>query len=110
MKYLKNIYVVLGVVGIGYYLYKRKQIVKKTPKAKKSVVELEDNVSEEEIKRIAKENKVPMDLVKDVQSMSQKEIAKTILANQKSLNEEDMSNDERNHLKRMIEFLDKQLK
>ena len=111
MKYLKNPFVVIGLLGLGYYLFKRKQILKKTPKAKKSVAELEvKTISEEEVKKIAKENGVPMDLVRDVQDMSQKDIAKTILANQKTLSEEDMSNDERTHLKRMIEFLDKQLK
>ena len=42
-KYLKNRYVLIGLLGIAFYLYKRRQILKQTPKARKPIEELEKN-------------------------------------------------------------------
>ena len=66
-KYLKNAYVVLGLVGLGYYVYRRKQILKISPKkANRSVKELEEE----------KKNdiKVGQKLANDVADMSIKEL------------------------------------
>jgi len=110
MKYLKNPFVLLGIIGIGYYFVQKRKILKKTPSASKSVGEIEKKeLSEDEIKNIAKENKVPMSLIEDCEKMNKKDLARTILANQKMLNEEKMNNDERNHINKMVEYLEKEL-
>ena len=66
-------------------------------------------MSEDEIKNIAKENKVPISLIEDCNEMNKKDLARTIIANQKMLNEEKMNNDERNHIKNMVVYLEKEL-
>jgi|TARA_R100000900_G_C3250909_1_gene147296 hypothetical protein len=110
MKYLKNPFVVLGLIGIGYYFVQKRKILKKTPKAKQSVKEIDEKgLSQDEIEKRAKENKVPMSLITDCEKMNKKDIARTILANQKMLNEEKMSNDERNHILKMVDYLEKEL-
>ena len=42
MKILKNPYILVGLFGLGYFWYKRKQILKSNPKAKKPILEVED--------------------------------------------------------------------
>ena len=68
-KYLKNPYVVLGVLGIAFYLYKRNQILKQKPQAKKSVKEIEaeeeaptenTQATEEEVSNMVDEQKVSL--------------------------------------------------
>ena len=110
MKFLKNPFVVLGLIGIGYYFVQRRKILKNTPKATKSIKEIEKKgLSQEEVEKRAKENKVPMSLITDCEKMNKKDLARMILANQKMLNEQKMSNDERNHILKMLEYLEKEL-
>tara|TARA_R110000824_G_scaffold124256_2_gene282555 strand:+ start:1648 stop:1989 length:342 start_codon:yes stop_codon:yes gene_type:complete len=110
MKYLKNPFVLIGLIGLGYYFIQKKKILKKTPSASKSIDEVEKKgLSEDEIKNIAKENKVPISLIEDCNEMNKKDLARTIIANQKMLNEEKMNNDERNHIKNMVVYLEKEL-
>ena len=97
-KYLKNPYVVLGVLGIAFYIYKRSQILKHKPQAKKSVKEIEaeeeaptenTQTTEEEVSNMVDEEKVkipiPKKLKSDVKKMDKHTIKRTILTNVKLL-------------------------
>ena len=60
-------------------------------------------------KAIAKENSVPEKLVKDVLAMGKKKLARAILVNQEMLNREKMDNDERNHILKMVAYMEQEL-
>ena len=114
MKYLKNPYVVLGLIGLGYFVWKRQELKKKNKNIDKPVTEIDGSLSEEQAKSIdtkliAKENKVPEKLVIDVLQMGKKKLARNILVNQEMLNREEMSNDERNHILKMVDYMEQEL-
>lgn len=113
MKYLKNPYVLLGLIGIGYFVYKRRQLKKQNKNIDKSVTELDSSLSDDkkevDTKAIAKANKVPEKLVIDVIAMGKKKLARNILVNQEMLNREEMSNDERNHILKMVAYMEQEL-
>lgn len=106
--YLTNPYVLIGGSIIVYWFLKKREIIKANPNASKSVKALEQKRTIE-IQAIAKENKVPVKLVKDVQTMSKKKVAEMIISNQNMLNETKMSNDERKQILNMVNFLETEL-
>jgi len=106
--YLTNPYVLIGGSIIVYWFLKKREIIKATPNASKSVKALEQKRTIE-LQATAKENKVPLKLVKDVQGMSKKQVAEMIISNQKMMNTTKMSNDERNQLLNMVNFLETEL-
>jgi len=106
--YLTNPYVLIGGSIIVYWFLKKREIIKANPNASKSVKALEQKRTIE-LQATAKENKVPLKLVKDVQGMSKKQVAEMIISNQKMMNTTKMSNDERNQLLNMVNFLETEL-
>ena len=106
--YLTNPYVLIGGSIILYWFLKKREIIKANPNASKSVKALEQKRTIE-IQAIAKENKVPVKLVKDVQTMSKKKVAEMIISNQNMLNETKMSNDERKQILNMVDYLETEL-
>jgi hypothetical protein len=106
--YLTNPYVLIGASIILYWWLKKREIIKANPHASKSVTALEQTRTIE-LQATAKENKVPLKLVKDVQGMSKKQVAEMIIRNQKMINNTKMSNDEKKQLLNMVEYLEKEL-
>ena len=122
-KYLKNPYVVLGVLGIAFYLYKRNQILKQKPQATKSVEEIEEEETqtneiqpkEEEVSNMVEEEKeksvpIPKKLREDVKKMDKHTIKRTILTNQKLLKKARLEKEERQHIKNMLSYLKSEYK
>jgi hypothetical protein len=106
--YLTNPYVLIGGSIILYWFLKKREIIKANPNASKSVKALEQKRTIE-IQATAKENKVPVKLVKDVQAMSKKQVAEMIISNQKMMNTTKMSNDERKQILNMVDYLETEL-
>jgi hypothetical protein len=106
--YLTNPYVLIGASIILYWWLKKREIIKANPNASKSVKALEQKRTIE-LQATAKENKVPIKLVKDVQGMSKKQIAEMIISNQKMINSTKMSNDERKQILNMVDYLETEL-
>jgi hypothetical protein len=106
--YLTNPYVLIGGSIIVYWFLKKREIIKANPNASKSVKALEQKRTIE-LQATAKENKVPLKLVKDVQKMTKKKVAEMIISNQKMMNTTKMSNDERNQLLNMVGYLENEL-
>ena len=107
-RYLSNPLVLIGGGILILWFFKRRGIFKSNPNAFKSVKALEQN-RRLEIQAKAKENKVPLKLVEDVQKMTKKEVAQMIIDNQKMLNATKMSNDERKQILNMVDYLEKEL-
>tara|TARA_Y100000389_G_scaffold113651_1_gene110758 strand:- start:3111 stop:3491 length:381 start_codon:yes stop_codon:yes gene_type:complete len=116
-QYLKSPFVIIGALGIGYYLWKSKSTKKKavkkkaTPKlpSEKQGLDEQSSFVQENVKEVAKANNVPTKLVMDVAKMDIKKLARNILVNQRMLNRKKMSNDERNHILSMIDYMEKEL-
>ena len=106
--YLSNPLVLIGGGILVLWFFKRRGIFKSNPNAFKSVKALEQK-RRLEIQAKAKENKVPLKLVEDVQKMTKKEVAQMIIDNQKMLNATKMSNDERKQILIMVDYLEKEL-
>jgi hypothetical protein len=106
--YLSNPLVLIGGGILILWFFKRRGIFKSNPNAFKSVKALEQK-RRLEIQAKAKENKVPLKLVEDVQKMTKKEVAQMIIDNQKMLNATKMSNDERRQILNMVDYLEKEL-
>ena len=104
MKYLKNPYVIVGLIGLTYFYIQRKKLKKTNSNVDKPIDEI-DNINKDE----ARANGVPVKLVNDVKLMGKKKLARTILVNQQMLNREKMSNDERTHILKMIDYMEKEL-
>ena len=105
MKYLKNPYVIVGLLGLGYWYMQRKKLKKANSNVDKSVSELDSSETKDE----AQANGVPLKLVEDVKTMSKTKLARNIIVNQQMLNREEMSNDERTHILKMIDYMEKEL-
>ena len=100
-KYFSNPFVIIGSVGLVYYIWKRKQIMKNLPKFQKGKLNIERNLSSEE-------EDLPLDFVNDVKNMSKEEMLRTIGHNEKMLKRSDMSNKKRSGMERMLDFLAKE--
>ena len=110
IKYLKNPFIIAGAVGIAYWFTKRnKGIVEEKKSIIEKVFEKKENDKKVDLDALAKEYKVPLSLVEDAQKMEIKEVAKTIISNQKMLNESKVTNDERNQVLKMIDYLEFEL-
>jgi hypothetical protein len=106
--YLSNPFVLIGASIMLYWFLKKREIIKNNPNAYKSIKALEQE-RKIDIQAKAKENKVPVKLVEDVQKMSKKQLAEMIITNQKMLNQTKMSNDERTYILLMVEYLETEL-
>tara|TARA_Y100000004_G_C8848860_1_gene383838 strand:- start:348 stop:701 length:354 start_codon:yes stop_codon:yes gene_type:complete len=112
IKYLKNPFVLAGIVGLGVYLYKRQQILSKNPKAEKSVEELQGEVSVEEtdVEQTDSFDGVPTRLKKDVAKMDKKTLKRTIITNQKMLKRARISDKKREQIKKALNYLKQEYK
>ena len=102
MKILKNPYVLAGLLGLGYFWYKRKQILKTNPEAKKPIVEAEEKksfIADPEMIKVGKR------FVDDVRKMKTQTIQRTIATNKKMLKRARVSTERRKKIKSMLEFL-----
>lgn len=106
--YLTNPYVLIGASIVLYWWLKKREIIKANPNASKSVNALNQKRTIE-LQATAKENKVPVKLVKDVQGMTKKQVAEMIISNQKMINSTKMSNDERKQILNMVDYLETEL-
>lgn len=108
--FLSNPYVLIGGALIVYWYLSRRKILKGNPNADKSLSFIEKNsLSKIQVDATAKKYRVPKKLVKDVQQMKKKDLAQMIIDNQNMLNKTKMSNDERNHVLRMVDYLEVEL-
>ena len=112
-QYLGNPYVLIGIALIVYWYFSRKKLIYENPNLSPSINFIDGDtnksnlVNSAEIK--AKKHKVPLQLVKDCEKMNEKEIAKIIIDNQNMINKTKMSNDERNEMIKMVNFLESEL-
>jgi len=104
MKYLKNPFVIVGLLGIGYWFMQRKKLKKLNGNVDKPLDEMDSETQDE-----ARANGVPVKLVNDIKTMGKKKLARNIIVNQQMLNREKMSNDERTHILKMIDYMEKEL-
>lgn len=111
-KYLKNPYVVVGLLGIAFYLYKRNQLLKRKPSAAKSVEELEEttNFSPPVVveKKVDEDFEVPKALIRDVKKMDENKLKRTISTNIKMLKRARLSSEKKKKIKQMISYLKKE--
>jgi hypothetical protein len=101
-----NPYVLIGGALLIYWWISRKNILKANPNANTSVSSYSFNG---EISYTAKKYGVPKKLVQDARKMSKVDLATMIIDNQKMLNKTKMSNDERKHVLRMVDYLEVEL-
>ena len=106
-KYLKNTYVLLGLAGLGIYLYKRKQILEKTPEASKPIEEVETETIEEVKDNFAG---VPEKLKRDSAKMSKQTLKRTIITNQKMLKRARLSEKKRKQIIKALNYLKQEYK
>ena len=107
-KYLKNRYVLIGLLGIAFYLYKRRQILKQTPKARKPIEELEKIEEKSNFSKETKSvdpNEVGEKLVRDVEKMDNSTLKRTIETNKKMLKRAKMSTKRKDTIKEMLEVM-----
>lgn len=105
---LSNPYVLIGGALLIYWFFTRRNIIKKNKNASKSIDEL-SSFDGNQINYLCKKYGVPAKLVKDVQKMNKKELATAILDNQKMINKSKMSNDEKNTILKMIDYMEYEL-
>ena len=110
-QYLGNPYVLMGIALVVYWYFARKKLIYENPNLSPSIKFLDGDKSNfvNSAENKAKKHKVPLQLVKDCEKMNEKEIAKIIIDNQNMINKTKMSNDERNEMLKMVNFLESEL-
>ena len=104
-KYLKNKYVLIGLIGIAFYLYKRRQILKTTPKVAKPIEELEEKSNFTPKEEEVAETKVGEKFIADIEKMETPTLKRTIDTNKKMLKRAKMSSDRKENIKEMLNFM-----
>lgn len=104
-KYLENPFVVLGTLGLVYYVWNRKKIMAKLPVFKKS-----ENPSSTVKESIDKFLDIPENFRKQVEKMNVDEIKKTIKSNTEMLSRKKIGEDEKAGIERMLEYLNSKVK
>jgi hypothetical protein len=110
--YLSNPYVLIGTALLIYWYIQRRNLIRNNKNALKSIslFDSESNYSFNSfVESEARKYNVPKQLVKDAKKMSKKECAKAILDNQKMINKTKMSQDERQGVLNMVDYLEVQL-
>jgi hypothetical protein len=97
LKYAKSPYVVLGILGIVYFLYTRKQIMSNLPEFQAK-------------KQSNSFGHVPDTFKADVMKMSKSDIEKAIASNQDMLSRTKMEETERKGVELLISYLKDQYK
>jgi len=125
MNKIKNPYVIVGLLGLGIYVYKiskkKKKLIKKTTTKKeetkdeplKPVVNTEkqqktkNKITEMSAEEFADKFKIPVKFVLDTEKLTTKEKAEIVVANVETLNKQTkMTGDERQTLIRMVNYLE----
>jgi hypothetical protein len=111
-KYLSNPFVLAGLVGLGFYLYKRKELLIEQPEAKKSVKELETDsiLPTTETEQEDSFDGVPKDLKRDAREMDSQTLKRTIITNQKMLKRARLSDKKREQIKKALNYLKREYK
>jgi hypothetical protein len=110
--YLSNPYVLIGTALLIYWYIQRRNLIRNNENALKSIslFDSESNYSFNSfVESEARKYHVPKQLVRDAKKMTKKECAKTILDNQKMINNTKMSNDERQGVLNMVSYLESKL-
>jgi hypothetical protein len=103
MKALKNPYILLGLLGLAYFWYQRKNIIKANPKAKKPLDEIEEEAQvEPDMRTIGKK------FVEDVRNMDNKTLQRTIATNKKMLKRTRLPIEEKESIENMIDYLNEE--
>lgn len=110
--YMSNPYVLIGGALLIYWFIQRRNLIRANENSIKSLALLDNENSSSFnafVESEARKYKVPTQLVKDAKKMSKKECAKAILDNQKMINKTKMSQDERQGVLNMVDYLEVQL-
>ncbi|HAI44135.1 MAG TPA: hypothetical protein DCM40_41555 [Maribacter sp.] len=108
-KYLKNPFVIAGIVGLAFYLYKRKQILSANPEASKPIEETGET-QEVSVEETDSFDGVPTRLKKDVSKMDKQTLKRTIITNQKMLKRARISDDKRKQIQKALDYLKREYK
>ena len=109
-QYLSNPFVLLGIGVLAYWYFTRRKLLRENPNINPSIRFIDGNsnfIGNAQSK--AKKHNVPLQLVKDVEKMNKKEVAKMIISNQQMVNNTKMSNDERHQILNMVSYLEFEL-
>jgi hypothetical protein len=106
-KYLKNPYIIIGLVGLGFYFWKRNQILKAQPNAEKTIEELSTDSEDVETDNFSG---IPDKLKRDTKEMDKQTLKRTIITNQKMLKRARMSDKKRNQIKLALKYLKQEYK
>ena len=97
-KYITNPFILIGTVGVIFYIWQRKKVLKNLPTYKKGKLDIGTN-------NLSPENDLPEEFVNDVKKMSKEKILRTISHNDKMLERAKMSDKKRAGMERMLDFL-----
>ena len=123
MNKLNNPYVIVGLLGLGIYVYKiskkKKSLISKQkskkldtketlkPVENKKVVKPKNKITEMSAEEFAAKFKIPVKFVLDTDKLTTKEKAEIVVANVETLNKQTkMTGDERQTLIRMVNYLE----
>tara|TARA_R110000824_G_scaffold360986_1_gene548746 strand:+ start:75 stop:458 length:384 start_codon:yes stop_codon:yes gene_type:complete len=114
--YLKNPYVVIGLIGIAFYIYKRQQFLKDSQKeVEPEEVEPEevetfiDEVEPDEVEPDEEEElKVGNKFITDVEKMDNKVLKRTMETNKQMLKRAKMSSKRKEMIKDMLSYMKKE--
>lgn len=109
-QYLSNPFVLLGIGVLAYWYFTRRKLLRENPNINPSIRFIDGNsnfIGNAQSK--AKKHNVPLQLVKDVEKMNKKEVAKMIISNQQMVNNTKMPNDERHQILNMVSYLEFEL-
>ena len=110
-QYLSNPFVLIGIGALVYWYFSRRTLLRENPNINPSIRFIDGEQSNfiGNAQTKAKKHNVPLQLVKDVEKMNKKEVAKMILSNQEMCNKTKMSNDERHQILNMVSYLEYEL-
>jgi len=99
-EYLRSPYIIIGVIGIVYYLYKRNILVNKINKEIIPALS-SNNQAQTELKN----NDVPTEFKKDVQKMSFSEMKKNVTQNERLIAEKKLKPKEEKQVAKMVKYV-----
>lgn len=110
-QYLSNPFVLLGIGVLAYWYFTRRKLLRENPNINPSIRFIDGESSNfiGNAQSKAKKHNVPLQLVKDVEKMNKKEVAKMIISNQQMVNNTKMPNDERHQILNMVSYLEFEL-
>lgn len=110
-QYLSNPFVLIGIGALVYWYFSRRTLLRENPNINPSIrfIDTESNNFIGNAQSKAKKHNVPLQLVKDVEKMNKKEVAKMIISNQQMINNTKMPNDERHQILNMVSYLEFEL-